>query len=183
MDSVASDDHKMMVSEHPQVAHLSLPMYCGPSEQSYGLHLAQGCPTVISRVEAGSPADRAGLQEGDRVVAINGQDVQEMYPDSVAAVIRYYPRSTSVDIIRDVRRSSSRRVMGLDTVIPVSDNYDNDDFFEVTETYKQLRSSAREHGVIGRREQALSQLSTPVAKRDIVPLVKLSSKKKFFKLF
>src|SRR5690349_10687711 len=33
-------------------------------------------PPVIAAVEKGSPADKAGLQVGDRIVAVNGRDIQ-----------------------------------------------------------------------------------------------------------
>jgi phosphoserine phosphatase RsbU/P len=34
----------------------------------------------VARVEAGGPADRAGLREGDRILAVNGQALTTIYP-------------------------------------------------------------------------------------------------------
>jgi regulator of sigma E protease len=60
-------------------------------------------PAVIDRVEAGSPADRAGLRSGDSLVAVGGQPVDGW----AAAVeqIRASPgRPLAVEVVRDGQR-------------------------------------------------------------------------------
>jgi len=46
----------------------------------FGIGLVQGTPTgesVVGNVQEGSPADKAGLVEGDRIVSINGMETKE----------------------------------------------------------------------------------------------------------
>jgi S1-C subfamily serine protease len=59
---------------------------------------------VVSRVEYGSPAERAGLQAGDRLVAING-DYLEGY-DQLRSLLRQRPRSAVFVIDRNQEFSS-----------------------------------------------------------------------------
>jgi S1-C subfamily serine protease len=49
-----------------------------------------GEPVVVERVEAGSPADRAGVQPGDRIVSLDGIRVESIY-DYVRALQRSVP--------------------------------------------------------------------------------------------
>jgi hypothetical protein len=46
-----------------------------PDPVQAGLHLDRDDPQVVTGVEAGSPADRAGLSAGDRLVALGGRAV------------------------------------------------------------------------------------------------------------
>lgn len=73
-----------------------------PSNGTGDIGIGAGIPPVISGVVEGGPADRAGLQEGDRVVAINGK-----------------PASSFFDIAYEVRRISVRN-MALAAVADVT---------------------------------------------------------------
>jgi hypothetical protein len=57
----------------------AVPVPAGPGE-----------PVVVERVEAGSPADRAGVQPGDRIVSLDGIRVESIY-DYVRALQRSVP--------------------------------------------------------------------------------------------
>jgi serine protease Do len=65
---------------------------------SFGLKKLQGA--LVSSVEKGSPADRAGLQAGDVIVRMNGQDINQS-SDLPAQVGEMKPGSTAkIEIIR-----------------------------------------------------------------------------------
>ena len=74
-----------------------------PEERAQALGLGDG-GVVVGRVERGSPAARAGLREGDVIVAVNGQAV----PDA-AGLVRAISRlvvgsEATVDLVRAGRR-------------------------------------------------------------------------------
>ncbi|MGH7542924.1 MAG: PDZ domain-containing protein, partial [Gemmatimonadota bacterium] len=49
-----------------------------------------GEPVVVERIEAGSPADRAGVRPGDRILSLDGFAVESIY-DYVRALQRSVP--------------------------------------------------------------------------------------------
>ncbi|XP_043935390.1 Na(+)/H(+) exchange regulatory cofactor NHE-RF4 [Protopterus annectens] len=71
-----NDDQETVCSSKPRVCHLHK-----RNVESFGFYLRQELETqghVIRQVERFSPAERSGLQDGDRVVEINGEFVDEM---------------------------------------------------------------------------------------------------------
>jgi carboxyl-terminal processing protease len=61
-------------------------------------------PIEVVRVYAGTPADRAGIKEGDKIVTVDGQDVTDLQTEEVANKVRG-PEGTTVTI--GVRRGQA----------------------------------------------------------------------------
>ena len=59
-------------------------------------------PAEIGKVDAGGPADVAGLRAGDRVTAVDGEAVQD-FPALVEAISARPNRAIELDILRDGR--------------------------------------------------------------------------------
>ncbi len=60
---------------------------------------ARGCPVFVLGVVSGSPAERAGLQSGDRVIAVNGAPTVD--PSRAANLLRSdTPGSVSITVLR-----------------------------------------------------------------------------------
>lgn len=50
---------------------------------------ADGRATEIIRIQEGSPAEAAGVQKGDLIINVEGQDALSLSPEEVAALLRY----------------------------------------------------------------------------------------------
>lgn len=59
---------------------------------------------VIESVEDGSPADRAGLEPGDRIVSANGQEIEVVL--DLTAILADNPGRLDVEVLRDGQRRS-----------------------------------------------------------------------------
>lgn len=77
-----------------------------------GLGLPKDRGEIIARVEPNAPAARAGLRQGDVVVAINGQAVT--LDNTLSQIVAATPIGTTipVDIIRDGKRMTVRATVG-----------------------------------------------------------------------
>lgn len=64
---------------------LCLPVW---SVYSYGFTIDGQAPAFVSQVEAGGPAERAGLCRGDRILEANGVDLKRADPFAVAAAVQ-----------------------------------------------------------------------------------------------
>ncbi|XP_064650211.1 uncharacterized protein LOC135501812 isoform X2 [Lineus longissimus] len=69
----------------------------------YGFTLVGCSPAAIGRIDAGSAAEEAGLQSGDCIVRINGQNVSRSSADSVGRIIRHCRQKVILDIQRAKR--------------------------------------------------------------------------------
>jgi regulator of sigma E protease len=63
----------------------------------------QNIPSVVGTVEAGSAGERAGLLPGDRIVGIDGHEV-ERWHDVAFAVMTSIGRPLAIDLLRDGER-------------------------------------------------------------------------------
>ncbi|KOP29623.1 zinc metalloprotease [Exiguobacterium sp. BMC-KP] len=75
----------------------------------FGLALYNGSPTgesVIGTVQKGSPADKAGLVEGDRIVSVNGQDTAK-WTDLRAGFQDRAGKATEVEYERDGKETTT----------------------------------------------------------------------------
>lgn len=76
----------------------------------FGLALYNGSPTgdsVIGTVQKGSPADQAGLVEGDRIVSVNGQDTAK-WTDLRAGFQDRAGKATEVKYERDGKETTTQ---------------------------------------------------------------------------
>ncbi|XP_045190793.2 uncharacterized protein LOC123547608 [Mercenaria mercenaria] len=76
----------------PDLQHLELTIYRS-QYGGFGFTVVDSCPVKIGRVDGSSNAQEAGLQKGDLVIRVNGQNVS---------------RSTSVSVARCIKKSNSR---------------------------------------------------------------------------
>ena len=80
----------MDVERGTQTLHLQLPVRIPEKEDVDILHelgmVPQG-PSIVGRVEHGLPAEKAGIQTGDEIVAVNGIKVQSGNAVGLAAVL------------------------------------------------------------------------------------------------
>jgi len=69
----------------PERHHLAIErsQYAG-----FGFSVVDGCPARVGRVDATSRAEEAGLQRGDLIVRVNGQNVSRSSSTSVARCIK-----------------------------------------------------------------------------------------------
>lgn len=69
--------------------------------------------TIIGETFPGGPADRAGLQENDIIVAVDGVDVTQMALQDIASLIRGRPGSS---VIIGIDRSGQERLQNYEMV-------------------------------------------------------------------
>ena len=68
---------------------------------------------VISRVEAGSPAEKAGLEPGDIIVAINGQDIKNGSSQIRTAIgLLQVGDTANIEILRGEERKTVQATIG-----------------------------------------------------------------------
>lgn len=77
-------------------------------EQSVGLYgYIPELPPVVGMVERGSPAEQAGMQAGDHIVAIDGKHINT-WPEAVAAISAKPEQPLRVTVVRDGAQLSLR---------------------------------------------------------------------------
>jgi serine protease Do len=78
--------------------------------QSFGLERARGA--LVAEVQSNSPAERAGIQQGDVIVAFKNQTIEEM--DELPRVVANTPPGTEVDVrlIRKGQEQTARVKVG-----------------------------------------------------------------------
>ncbi|KAF6022810.1 PsGEF [Bugula neritina] len=73
----------------------------------FGFSLTDDSPVGVCQVEAGSSAEKAGLQENDRIVEVEKEDVINTSTQQLAAIIRHQQKTMEVVVWREV---STQRV-------------------------------------------------------------------------
>jgi hypothetical protein len=70
-------------------------------EEEYGfnLHAEKGKGQFIGHVDAGSPAERAGLIKGDHIIGVNGELIEGLSHKSVVGLIKADPLQTDLFVI------------------------------------------------------------------------------------
>lgn len=58
--------------------------------EAFGFSISGGCPVVISEVEEGGSAQQAGLQPGDIITELDGEDVQQWNLEQVSYISWYF---------------------------------------------------------------------------------------------
>jgi S1-C subfamily serine protease len=77
-------------SETPAAQPHDQPVSVGRRLGAVPVPSGPGEPVVVERIEAGSPADRAGVEPGDRILSLDGIPVESIY-DYVRALQRSIP--------------------------------------------------------------------------------------------
>jgi regulator of sigma E protease len=83
MQSAPGSTLKLMVSNNGTTREVDLPSSSNPYQRTFGY---SPIPAIIGEVALGTPADRAGLRDGDLVRAIDGQKIQ--YWDQFVDLVR-----------------------------------------------------------------------------------------------
>lgn len=81
-----------------------------PSPETIGLQLAPDQAATVKAVAAGSPAEKAGLQPGDRLAALNGQPLVSIA--DVCWVLHRTPESATLPVVFE--REGEKRTGKLD---------------------------------------------------------------------
>jgi hypothetical protein len=84
----------------------------------FGVEAGKGL--LVSRVEPGSAADKAGLKAGDAIVSIGGQDVTRV-GDIFRELQKLKPGSATIDV--EIVRDRSRRSMSVTIEVPERDSH------------------------------------------------------------
>ncbi|KAL4231417.1 hypothetical protein ACF0H5_008995 [Mactra antiquata] len=66
----------------------------------FGFSIVDSCPAKIGRVDAGSPAQEVGLQQGDLIIRVNGQNVSRSTSVSVARIIKKSNCAVHIEVQR-----------------------------------------------------------------------------------
>jgi len=74
-----------------------------PSKAGFGFSINGTCPVQVCKIEAGSPAEVAGLQKEDCIIRIDGLNVSRSTSESVARIIRHAKRQVVLEIQRPKR--------------------------------------------------------------------------------
>ena len=109
-----------------------------PDHQYFGLYICEDVPSgvYVATVDRNSPAAKANIQPGDRVLAINGQSVSSMTLDPQGMIIQIANRSTSITL--DIQPSDILSLIGLEPV-PSQPNFSHD--FDLDKYLKSLVTS------------------------------------------
>ena len=83
MQSAPGSTLKLLVSNNGTTREVDLPSSSNPYQRTFGY---SPIPAIIGEVAIGTPADRAGLRDGDLVRAIDGQKIQ--YWDQFVDLVR-----------------------------------------------------------------------------------------------
>lgn len=88
--------------------------------KAFGLKSSHGA--VISRVEASSAAEKAGLEPGDIILAINGRKIKGSHQIRNMIGLMEIGESVDIDVMRGDDRKTLRAVIGKPQVLRVAGN-------------------------------------------------------------
>jgi C-terminal processing protease CtpA/Prc len=126
----------------------------------FNLHAEKGKPgQYIGKVDEGSPAEAAGLKQGDRIIEVNGVNISNENHKQVVQRIKAIPNQTKLLVVdsdadkyfkanNTIIKSSMPDVLHLQTPIPNEKNEvgmngeKNDGNCEDTHSHKSERSAA-----------------------------------------
>jgi regulator of sigma E protease len=108
---------KLQVSNNGAMREVDLPSSTNPYARTFGY---SPIPPVIGEVAVGTPADRAGLQDGDAVHAIDGQKIEHW--DQFVDFVR---NSGGKTLQLDVERKGTHLSLSVTPLKGVSDGAEN----------------------------------------------------------
>ncbi len=121
---------QLMKGQAPKRGYLGVVIQPMSDDIAAGLGLPKDVGEIVARVEPGQPAARAGLQQGDVIVKVNGTDVT---PDNTLSfIVAGLPIGSRVpvDYIRNGKRAQTTAVVGQrppEDQLATADNDDDDD--------------------------------------------------------
>jgi serine protease Do len=83
-----------------------------PADVAKDSNLPDGRGALVTTVQPGSPADKAGLQAGDIVVALDGREVADHHALRIRAAETVPGTEVNVDLVRGRERRSVKLVVG-----------------------------------------------------------------------
>lgn len=89
-DFFTENEHQFALDDYDS----SLTISIEPAKPIWGAGLwfeLRASSSYVTRLLDGSPASRAGIKSGDRIVSINGNAVERMSPDDVTGLLRAIP--------------------------------------------------------------------------------------------
>ncbi|NXG47334.1 NHRF1 protein, partial [Psilopogon haemacephalus] len=93
----------------------------GPDGYGFHLHGEKGKPGQFIRlVEAGSPAERSGLRAGDRLLEVDGENVERESHQQVVERIRAAAGAVSLLVVESVADEQLQKRNGTGSELPVS---------------------------------------------------------------
>ncbi len=96
--------------EHPYIGVSYQPV---DQQMASALNLTTTQGVVVMQVEAGSPADRAGLQQNDVITALNGQTVDQDHP-LVSVLFTHKPGETiTLTVVRNGKQMQAKLTLGV----------------------------------------------------------------------
>jgi len=97
--------HRVRLSGAPDVVTLQPRAEAGPQRKRYGLkiHIDDSGAMAVDGTDPGSPAEKAGLKEGDRIVSVNGVAAEELEQARLAMFMRASPVKLVIE--RDGKKS------------------------------------------------------------------------------
>ncbi|KAK6740762.1 hypothetical protein RB195_008922 [Necator americanus] len=122
-----------------------------PVQKGFGftITIERGRPTIDS-VVVGTPADRAGLLIGDRVISVNGEDLKDKYPSAINRMLHDAARLGEAEVVIERKDAKIAQVKSLTS----SQNFDKArSVFSETRSVDSYAEFKRKHSRASRADQ------------------------------
>ncbi|WKY00338.1 hypothetical protein Q1695_014860 [Nippostrongylus brasiliensis] len=119
----------------------------------FSITIERGRPTIDS-VIVSSPADRAGLLIGDRVISINGEELKDKYPSAINRMLHEAARLGEAEVCIERKDAKIAQVRSITSV----ENFDKArSVFTETKTIDSYADFKRKHSRATRKDQPLAR--------------------------
>lgn len=118
---------------------------------------------AVFRVDSGSPADKAGIKNGDKITAIDGKTIAETgFSESVASIKREIGQTAKITLLRDGK--------SLDVNVKYQDFVRQSVYYELIDNYAYVCITAFNEATVGQFKQTYDMLIKDKAKGIIFDL-------------
>ncbi|EYB97409.1 hypothetical protein Y032_0141g2255 [Ancylostoma ceylanicum] len=115
----------------------------------FTITIERGRPTIDS-VVVGTPADRAGLLIGDRVISVNGEELKDKYPSAINRLLHDAARLGEAEVVVERKDAKIAQVKSLSSL----ENFDKArSVFTETRTVDSYAEFKRKHSRASRADQ------------------------------
>ncbi|KAK5976829.1 hypothetical protein GCK32_004049 [Trichostrongylus colubriformis] len=114
----------------------------------FSIGIERGRPTIDS-VIVSSPADRAGLLIGDRVISINGEDLKDKYPSAINRMLHEAARLGEAEVCIERKDAKIAQVKSITSV----ENFDKVRSVFTEKTIDSYAEFKRKHSRASRADQ------------------------------